>query len=269
VNESDYSKLERKISFIIPIFIKYNFAKDTVSKELSIIIDLLENKMLVPVFPTNFKSDLAGCYGFNDNNLNQKITQIFGCINDFKNNDGLIIAPQNQNRLTKIIQYFSNLISQCGEETGEINCFIQKNFMAFPGLYFNLISCQQCESFLTDTGYNNEIIEFKSVYFEKYNGRCKSLSKYCVTEYPGKYRIDSMDTQTNDKKEGEKLNLPHFHIDDDYSFYLIDQFFDIEINVKNHWKHYKNNTKYNLTSEICEIITKPEFDFQVPINILI
>ena len=187
MNESDYSKLERKISFIIPVFIKYNFAKETVSKELSIIIDLLENKMLVPVFPTNFKSDLQKCFSFNDNNLHQKIIQIFRYINDFKNDDGLIIAPQNQNRLTKIIQYFSNLISECGEETGKINCFIQKKFMAFPGLYFNLISRQQCENFLTDTSYNDEIIQFKRVYFEKYNGRCKSLSKYCVTEYSGKY----------------------------------------------------------------------------------
>lgn len=269
MNESDYSKLERKISFFIPVFIKYNFAKDTVSNELSIIIDLLENKMLLPVFSRNFKSDLSECFSFNDKNLSLKIMQIFGYIKKFKNTDELIVAPQNQKRLTKTIQYFSDLISQCGEDTGKINYFIQKNFMTFPGMYFNLISQQKCESFLTDTEYNNEIIQFKSVYFEKYNGRCKSLAKHCDTEYSGKYRIDQMDTQTNDKKEGEKLNLPHFHIDDDYSFYLIDQFFDIETNVKNHWKHYKNNTKYNLTSEICELITKPEFDFQVPINIII
>lgn len=268
MTESDYSKLERKISFIIPVFIKYNFSKDTVSNELSIIIDLLENKMLVPVFPTNFKKDLSGCFS-DDHNLNSKITLIFGYINDFKNNDRLIVAPQNQNRLTKIIQYFSDLISQCGEDADKINCFIQKNFVAFPGLYFNLKNRQQCESFLTDTRYNNEIIQFKEVYFKKYNGRCKSLEKYCATEYSGKYRIDQMDTQTNEKKEGGKLNLPHFHIDDDYSFYLIDQFFEIETNVNNHWKHYKKNTGYNLISEICKLITKPEFDFQVPINIII
>ena len=267
MNESDYSKLERKISFIIPVFIKYNFAKDTVSNELSIIIDLLENKMLLPIFSRNFKSDLSECFSFNDKNLSLKIMQIFGYIKNFKNNDELIVAPQNQKRLTKTIQYFSDLISQCGEDTGKINYFIQKNFIAFPGLYFNLISQQKCESFLTDTEYNNEIIQFKSVYFKKYNGRCKSLAKHCDTEYSGKYRIDQMDTQTNNKKEGEKLNLPHFHINEDYSFYLLDYFFNVDSTVDNHWKHYKKTTTYILPNEITKLIEQSEFDFQVPLDI--
>ena len=267
MNESDYSKLERKIIFIIPFFIKYDFTRETVSNELSIILDLLQNKLLVPVFPTNFKQDLSECYSFCDMNLSSKITQIFGCIGNFKKCSEFFLAPQNPKRENKIIESFSELISQCGEDVDKINPFIKKNFNAFPGLYFNLISQEQYESLLTAISYNNEIIQFKSDYFKKYFERCKSLEKYCETEYSGKYRIDQMDTQTDGNKEGEKLNFPHFHIDDDYCFYLIDHFFDITHNINNHWKHYIKHKEYNITGEVHDLITNPEFDFLIPMSI--
>lgn len=76
-----------------------------------------------------------------------------------------------------------------------------------------------------------------------------------------------MDTQTNNKKEGEKLNLPHFHINEDYSFYLLDYFFNVDSTVDNHWKHYKKTTTYILPNEITKLIEQSEFDFQVPLDI--
>lgn len=78
------------------------------------------------------------------------------------------------------------------------------------------------------------------------------------------FHVDGPDSQTQ-SGEKEKLNFSHIHPKKYYAFYLIDNFFDIEQNHDNLWKHNKKDKKYTLPIDIKNVLK--EYNFVIPNDI--
>lgn len=79
-----------------------------------------------------------------------------------------------------------------------------------------------------------------------------------------KFRVDAPDNYVQSGGE-EKLNFSHIHPEIGYSFFLIDNFFDIKKSQKNLWKHDGEGKKYRVSSEIKKVLK--EHNFFIPNDI--
>lgn len=78
------------------------------------------------------------------------------------------------------------------------------------------------------------------------------------------FHVDGPDSQTQSGGK-EKLNFSHIHPKKYFAFYLIDNFFDIEQNHENSWKHNEKDKKYTLPIEIKNVLN--EYNFFIPNDI--
>lgn len=79
-----------------------------------------------------------------------------------------------------------------------------------------------------------------------------------------KFHVDAPDNYVQSGGE-EKLNFSHIHPEIGYSFFLIDNFFDIKKSQKNLWKHDGEGKKYRVSSEIKKVLK--EHNFFIPNDI--
>lgn len=163
---------------------------------------------------------------------------------------------------------------QNGEKV--INLSINKlsNYLKFKSFDFFTFPLE-----IIDTNdLDNQLSHKYSLIFEKreaylvngYGKRCdKMLSEkenlFRTSIRSSDFHVDGPDNQTQSGGK-EKLNFSHIHPQKHFAFYLIDNFFDIEQNHDNLWKHNKEHKKYNLPNEIKNVLNENNFVIPNDIN---
>lgn len=256
----------------IPLWVIIYFTKftndDLSAKEIDLINDLLTSKgtkdKLIIVFDSSLLDILfEKIIDCQENSIADKLNSIIANLtraNREESCEGLIFSyreePQNGKEVIELTK-------------DKFNSYLQSkapDFISFP---LEVI----------DTNILGEVLSHDSSLLNKrrtdylingYGKRCDkmfdeqdNLFKKTKRKTKG-FHVDGPDNHVQSGGE-EKLNLSHIHPKIGYSFYLIDNFFDIKKSQKNLWKHDGDGKEYRVSSEIKKVLK--EHNFFIPSDI--